>query len=262
MIVEWGDVGRGGGGGYRGPVTIDGVSIAALITRMEADLAALTATGDRRRYFHGTYLRTTRAVAQEITNNRFEDAAWLERWDVAFADLYLDALTQDVDHGPWRVAFDTAEQRPDLPPLRHVLLGMNAHINYDLPQALLAVIAPKEFDDPAIRDSRARDHKRIDDVLARRVSAEDAEFEGPRSLLDRLLAPLNRRGTRRFLTEARAKVWHNTIQLDQARRKGDGTYDVVLKELERLSTERLLDLTRPGQVLLRLARRGFGVRLP
>jgi hypothetical protein len=253
-------VGRGGGGGYRGPVTIDGVSIAALITRMEADLAVLTASGDRRRYFHGTYLRTTRAVAEEIAAGRFEDAVWLERWDIAFADLYLDALEQNPDHGPWRVAFDTAEQRSDLPPLRHVLLGMNAHINYDLPQALLAVITPAEFDDDATRQKRARDHRRIDDVLAERVGAEDAQFEGPRSLLDRLLAPLNRRATRRFLAEARAKVWHNTIRLDRARR--DGTHDVVLKELERLSTDRLLDLVRPGQVLLRLARRGFGVRLP
>ena len=34
-----------------------------------------------------------------------------------------------------------------MPPIRHLLLGMNAHINYDLPQALLEVITDQEFDD-------------------------------------------------------------------------------------------------------------------
>ena len=38
---------------------------------------------------------------------------------------------------PWRLAF---EAPADLPALRQVLLGINAHVNYDLPQALLAVI--------------------------------------------------------------------------------------------------------------------------
>jgi len=45
-------------------------------------------------------------------------------------------------------------------------------------------------------------------VLASRVAAEDdelARISGPAPLLDRLLKPLNRLGTQRFLREARAK---------------------------------------------------------
>src|SRR5450759_836696 len=61
-------------------------------------------------------------------------------------------------------------------PLRHVLLGMNAHINFDLPQALLAVISDDEFSDPALLARREADHRRIDDVLSARVSAEDDEL--------------------------------------------------------------------------------------
>lgn len=63
--------------------------------------------------------------------------------------------------------------RPELPPLRHVLLGMNAHINYDLPQALIAVIAPNEFDDFTLLRRRAADHRHVDDVLLAWVGAED-----------------------------------------------------------------------------------------
>jgi hypothetical protein len=242
-------------------------SIPALIDRMVADLDRLPA-GDARRHFHATYLRTTRAVAEEIERGGFLDSAWLERWDLAFADLYVDALTADLKGepvpGPWRVAFDTARERPELPPLRHVLLGMNAHINYDLPQALIAVIRPAEFADPAIRQARARDHTHVDTVLIARVGAEDAERRATSqlSLLDRLLAPANRASTRRLLAEARAKVWRNTAVLDRARRDGPERYAAMLGELEALCTAKLVELTAPGQVLLKLAVRGFGVLLP
>jgi hypothetical protein len=243
-------------------------SITALVDRMESGLATLVASQDARRFFHATYLRTTRAVAEEVDRGGFLDTAWLERWDVVFADLYLDALAADLTGRPvprpWRIAFDTARARPDLPPLRHVLLGMNAHINFDLPQALLGVITPAEFDNPMIRARRSTDHRRIDEVLATRVAAEDAELAsaGSPGWLDRLLRPLNRVATRRFLTEAREKVWHNAIVLDRARRTGADHYAAGLADLETLCAHRLEDLVAPGQVLLKLARRGFGVRLP
>jgi hypothetical protein len=57
-------------------------------------------------------------------------------------------------------------------------------------------------------------------------------------------------------------VWRNAIALDRARRANQTRYATVLSDLERLSAARLADLTAPGQVLLRLAWRGFGVRLP
>jgi hypothetical protein len=229
-------------------------SIAALVARMESDLEQLT---DARRHFHGTYLRTTVAVGDEIARGGFADNAWLERWDLVFAQLYLDALEADQTGAPvpapWRIAFDAPA---DLPPLRHVLLGMNAHINYDLPQALIAVITSEEFDDAALLERREADHRHVDEVLMARVREED---RGAKRLIDRLLGPANRAATRRFLVESRRKVWHNTTLLDRARR--GGTYPQALKRLEELCAARVAELTAPGQVLLRLARRGFGVTL-
>jgi hypothetical protein len=241
-------------------------SIEALLEQMRSDLAALTEAGDTRRFFHATYLRTTQAVSDEIARGGFADADWVSRWDLAFAELYVVALDAsrrgEPVSGPWRVAFDTAAQQPGLPPLRHVLFGLNAHINYDLPQALLAVISSAEFDDPAVVRSRAADHAHIDVVLQSRVGAEDDELGAVSrvTLLDRLLRPANRAASKRFLTEAREKVWRNAVVLDHARRQG--TYSTVLAELERRCAARVLDLTRPGPVLLRLARDGFGVLLP
>src|SRR5215470_19406030 len=212
-----------GSGGVMG---IDGV-----IARMSALAQELRGTGDARLAFHNTYLRTTRAVAVALRDGFFADTGWVDRWDVAFAQLYLDALEAgqrgEPVPAPWAVAFGAAKSQPGLEPVRHVLLGMNAHINYDLPQALLAVISDKEFDDLAVRAAREADHRRIDDVLDEQVGAEDAELQRlvpARTWQDALLQPLNRMATRRFLHEARAKVWANALQLSLARRAGQDNY--------------------------------------
>jgi hypothetical protein len=240
--------------------------VADLVARMEALLAPLEDGDDPARFFLGTYLRTTRAVGEALHAGRFEDPSWVATWDVGFAGCYLDALeahrkAPGAVAAPWRLAFGAD---PGLPPEAHVLLGMNAHINYDLPQSLVAVVPPGDFSSPSLLDRRRRDHERIDDVLAARVGEEDVALQGAggrRTPLDRLLAPVNRRASRLFLRESRRKVWANTGVLHTARMQGPGAYAVRLADLEAASAERVADLLRPGPVLLRLAVHGFGVTL-
>jgi hypothetical protein len=232
-----------------------------VLDEMHQRLDAVPADSSRK-HFLGTYLRTTQAIGEAIHDGVFEDPDWVERLDVVFADLYLDAYHLHLAGAPvprpWRLALDA---RSDLQPLRHVLLGINAHINFDLPQALLRAIAVADFDDPQLIDRRRCDHERIDGVLASRVAAED-DLLGPGTLLDRLLAPLNRIASKRFLAEARRKVWHNTFELHSARIAGPQAYSARLAELEILSAAKVAELLEPGQVLLRLALSGFGVTLP
>lgn len=235
--------------------------IAGVVERLRNRAATLPSELGSLRVFAETYRRTTEAVGEAVTAGRFEDPGWVERWDVVFAGLYLDALDAHVRGEPaprpWRLAFQASDE---LPELRRLLLGINAHVNYDLPQALLAVIEPEGFRDPVRLGSRQRDHQRIDDVLASRVAAEDQLL--PSTLLDRALAPLNRVGSRRFLREARRKVWHNTGELNDARVAGEAEYAARLAELELLSAAKIAEILAPGQVLLRLALGGFGVTLP
>ena len=240
--------------------------IDELTARMTALLEPLEAAGDPRRYFHATYLRTTVAVAQELRRGGVGAAGGGAAGGGAFAGLYLRALDASqagqTPARPWAIAFSAPA---GLPALRHVLLGMNAHINYDLPQALLAVISPEQFDDPVLLARREADHRVIDNVLASRVTAEDTELtqvSGPAPLLDRALRPVSRHATQRFLRESRQKVWANAIALNQARRQGPDAYAGALAQLEELSAAKVATLLAPGQVLLRLAVRGFGVRLP
>jgi Family of unknown function (DUF5995) len=247
--------------------TADERTIGRLLRRMDGLLGEMETDHSPLRVFLATYTRTTRAVAEALQDGRFEDPAWVEEWDVVFADLYLDALEayrRDPASAPrpWRIAFG-ADSR--LPAETRLLLGMNAHINYDLPQALIAVIPPEDVQNGRLMDRRRRDHERIDDILASRVAAEDVELAkagGRRTLVDRAAAPLNHLATKRFLKEARLKVWHNTLALHEARLQGEQAYADRLRELDVLSSARVNDLLRPGPVIVRLGFAGFGVTLP
>ena len=190
--------------------------IPGVLSRMDALLAAMPSDLTTQRTFLSTYRRTTIAVGKRVEEGRFEDPAWVDRWDVAFADLYVSALEAHLAGGPvsrpWRQAFAAPAE---LPVLRLLLLGINAHINYDLPQALLAVIGPEDFANAALLARRERDHERIDTILAGRVSAEDAELSAASTvtMLDRMLRPFNQAGWKTFFRRSPGRSCLNSRRI-------------------------------------------------
>jgi hypothetical protein len=241
---------------------IDGV-----VARMGARLAELEGEGSSARHFLATYRRVTVAVGEAAAEGRVEDPAWLARWDVAFAELYLTALDAWREDpaavpGPWREAFGAPA---GLEPYLHVLLGMNAHINYDLPQSLLDVVSEVDRHDPVLMGSRERDHHALDGVLVALVPQESrhlvAAAAAAPGVLDRLLLPLSRAASAKLLRESREQVWANTHVLLRARAAGPAPLAAATRRLEMLSTRRVHDLLVPRHPLYHLARHGFGVRL-
>jgi hypothetical protein len=237
--------------------------IETVAQRLQERADALPQAFAHRRAFLEAYARMTRAVGAAVDAGRFEDPEWVAAWDVDFAERCLQAHEADQAGSevsrPWRLAFGAAE---DLSALQHVLLALNAHVNYDLPQALLEVISDGEFADSQLLARRRRDYDRIDAVLAARVAEEEARLMIGKTQLDRVLTPLNRLASKRFLRESRQKVWHNTEELHRSRLAGPDAYRDRLADLEVLTAGRIIDLLAPGHVLLRLAVVGFGVTLP
>jgi len=86
--------------------------------------------------FNRLYLAVTEDVRADLAADAFADPAFLERLDVRFAGLYFDALAAAEPPPAWRPLFDSAERRGILP-LQFAFAGMNAHINRDLPVALV-----------------------------------------------------------------------------------------------------------------------------
>jgi hypothetical protein len=234
--------------------------VAEVVARLQQRLDAL-APGSARSAFLEVYLRTTEAVGLAVAAGGFEDPAWVRRWDVTFAGLFLAAHDADAagDHvpRPWRLAFAAD---PALPPLVHVLVELNAHVNWDLPQALLAVVDDDDLTSESLLASRFRDHDRINEVLAGRTVAEGRRLNG--RLGGQLMLPVNTWLTHRFLPRARAEAWHNVLALAAARREGPAAYANRLHDLDALASAKVGELLEPRWALPRATVRGFGVTLP
>lgn len=116
------------------PVT----SIADVLATMHA-IDAILPESDGLKWFHWLYLRVTEAVRDRVAAGGFHDTAWLAALDVAFANLYFDALRSSLSGatapGCWQALFaqrgNTAVAR-----IQFALAGINAHINHDLPLAI------------------------------------------------------------------------------------------------------------------------------
>src|SRR3954454_9917932 len=83
-------------------------AVESVVRTMQDRLDGLRPEQAYLREFLGTYRRTTLAVGKAVDGGEFEDPDWVERWDVAFAELYLVALDAHLGSGtpsrPWRLA--------------------------------------------------------------------------------------------------------------------------------------------------------------
>jgi hypothetical protein len=215
-------------------------------------LAADDASG----HFPAMYARVTLAVDEAIAAGRFGDGTRMVRFAEAFAAWYVRAAAPGSTPGPvvpapfcWRAAFDVAGDGRLLI-VQHLLLGMNAHINHDLPQVVvelagtagdLAALRP-DFD--AVNDLLAETHP----VILRDLA--------PVSMWVNRAAALG--GGRLFnfsLTVARNQAWRAATRLHRLDEDGRAA-DVA--ELDRLVAVLAYLITRPDAPvawLVPLARR-------
>jgi hypothetical protein len=84
--------------------------------------------------FARLYREVTEGVNGELAAHTFADARFLERLDVRFAALFFQAV--DSPPSAWKPLFAERARR-GIAPLQFALAGMNAHINRDLPVALV-----------------------------------------------------------------------------------------------------------------------------
>ncbi|HZP03886.1 MAG TPA: DUF5995 family protein [Terracidiphilus sp.] len=105
-------------------------------------IGSTCADTDGLKWFNWLYLQVTEAVQARINTAGFSDPNWIAILDVRFAGFYFAAiraaLTGGSAPGCWQAVFNVRSQAP-VTRLQFALAGMNAHINHDLPQAIVAV---------------------------------------------------------------------------------------------------------------------------
>jgi hypothetical protein len=190
------------------------VSVAGAIARMEAIEAALPAA-DGLACFNRMYLDVTRQVNSRLGEGFFADPAFMTRLDVTFANLYLAAA--DTAGNPaavplaWR---PLAERRATagIEPVQFALAGMNAHINHDLPLALVSTCTALATAPEA--GSHLADYQKVDQLLdaaeqsVRQSLETAAELAADRHL--RAVADLVANWT---INSARDLAWNNCLLL-------------------------------------------------
>jgi hypothetical protein len=158
-------------------------------------------------YFATLYRNVTLKVKEGIATGSFEDGARMEKLDVTFAGRYLSALENfragRATSKCWLVAFQTASQWSPII-LQQLLIGMNAHINFDLGIAAQAVAPGDAL--PALET----DFNRINDILGGMINKvrSDVEEVSPWiRLLDRYASQSEDRLVNFSLGKARMSAW-------------------------------------------------------
>lgn len=190
-------------------------TIAEVIERMQELDAALPAH-DGVAYFNRLYLATTENVAAAAAAGAFARREFLLALDVAFANLYFAAVrAAEAGLAPppaWRPLFD-ARGNDAIAPLQFALAGMNAHINRDLPVALVQtfIAAAMEMMRPS---DEASDYDRINDVLARTEAEVAAAYMTPMmKRIDREFDGVEDVAAIWCVRTARAAAWTNGASL-------------------------------------------------
>jgi hypothetical protein len=189
-------------------------------------------------YFPALYFRVTNDIADGIIHDRFENGARMERFVETFAGYYIRARKAQMPIPRcWQATWDVARD-PNLVIVQHLLLGINAHVNYDLAQAVVEV-ASQEGGLDAVHN----DFDTVNDVLANTSVAVTRDLDTVSHLTSEAAWLGGGRLFNFTLREARAQAWRAAERLypldEQQRRE-------YLSELDDLVSVVAYLITRPG----------------
>ena len=169
----------------------DPACVQATLDEMYERYGERVSTCDHNAVFALTYIRVTEIYAERADEGFFEEPRFLAHEDATFAKLYFDAYDawsegRRADVPPaWQQAFDAAHDRAG-PAIEDILLGINAHVNRDMPFMLagLGLVKPDGSTRKADHDHFNRLLNEVyDDVIdemARRFdpTTDDADLPG------------------------------------------------------------------------------------
>jgi hypothetical protein len=223
----------------------------SVVDRMQDRINRWDQSGDPRAVFLSCYALMTQNMLDAVEAGEFTDAAWVSHLLHHFAGYYFDALDA-YEAGAacapevWRCAHDAA-RRSNAPAISLLLLGVNAHINYDLVLAVADLLEP-EWPNLSDEGRRARydDYCRVNDTIGRTIdSVQDGILEKREpimALVDTLLGPVDEWLVSREITEWREEVWGSAVR--RVETTGEAQREVLRREIEASAMRwaRLFDL--------------------
>jgi len=212
------------------PASID--DVIAIMQRVDDLLPG----NDGLKWFNKLYLMVTQQIDTQAPSGGWEDATWLMRLEVVFANFYFAAIVGALQGDPntassWNALFE-ARSRAGIDRIQFALAGMNAHINHDLALALLQTDNELHLT-PGLQSPEHDDYEHVNTLLekvlpssltllATGIVGELAQDTGK---IGRLLAIWNVRA-------ARDLAWDFA---DHLRSLGGVSRDLALEEQDKLT---------------------------
>ncbi|WP_457033309.1 DUF5995 family protein [Kitasatospora sp. P5_F3] len=190
------------------------LTIDQVVERMR-EIGAGLAESDGVAVFNRMYLTVTELIRDRLAQAHFDDPVAVAELDAAFAARYLAAVDANgAGHRPaacWRPLFEL-RGHPGIHPLQFALAGMNAHIEHDLPLAVLDTCRTLHCEPLELED----DYLRINALLAQvEDQVRDELLPGP-EVLD-LADPLLHVIGVWSIDRAREAAWATTLTLWELR---------------------------------------------
>lgn len=190
-------------------------SVDDVVARLGAIDASLPAS-DGLACFNRMYLDVTHALSQGVQRGFFGDPAFVAHLDVVFANLYfaaVDALSGPLAALPvaWQPLL-ASRGTQGIEPIQFALAGMNAHINHDLPIAVVA--ACSELATAPTDGCHHDDYQKVDTLLdaSEQSVRESFESAGVQSA-DRQVAAVANVVCNWSMNSARDVAWDTAVAL-------------------------------------------------
>lgn len=218
--------------------TLPPSTVPEVIARLQA-IEAAAPRSDGVACFARLYRQVTEGVNAELAGQTFQDGRFLERLDVCFAGLFFaafDAYERDRASVPpaWVPLFEQRSRR-GVTPLQFALAGMNAHINRDLPVALVATCQELGLDLRQGSPEQA-DFERVNVLLAQvEAKIKHLYLSGWLAVVDRLVHRFDR-------IDDIVAMWDVGRARDAAWTNGQALW--VLREEQQLASEFMEALDR------------------
>jgi hypothetical protein len=188
---------------------------------METGLRFFHEAHDRRAIFLRLYHKMTLEVHAAINGcgdyegrDVFMEPGWVRRLSGHFSTLYFKSLKAPATERAWTLAYETAA-RPGSSVVENALLGINAHINFDLPRAIAKNLEGDDVGDFMTMQKRKFDHDQVNNLLVRTLNPVQEilakDYEPGIAAADWLLGHLDERVSEAALRHYRERVWWDAL---------------------------------------------------
>jgi hypothetical protein len=220
---------------------------------------------DHRAVFDTTYLVLTQYLRKEAARgkrSKIKDLKYLYSEDALFASLYFRTLRSYAKGKPvppaWQIALDTAT-KGEVNAGQDMLLGINAHVQNDMPFVLaaLGLVTKKGA-------SRKPDHDVVNEVLAAAYQPVIDEivkrFDPILTLTNASWNPIEDIGALEMVREWREQVWRNAERLISAKDKA--ARDTVADDIRTTAANWAQAMAAPQQPGYRATRDAYCAKGP